>query len=58
MDVHLDGSKSAYAGRLDVIEGPTGRAATDECRESPSTRDNAVADLQLAQAAERGPPGS
>ncbi len=25
MDVHLDVSKSGYAGRLDVIEGPTGR---------------------------------
>lgn len=25
IDVHLDVSKSGYAGRLDVIEGPTGR---------------------------------
>ena len=25
MDVHLDVSKSGYAGRLNVIEGPTGR---------------------------------
>jgi len=25
MDVHLDVSSDGYAGRLDVIEGPTGR---------------------------------
>jgi len=25
IDVHLDVSKSGYAGRLDVVEGPTGR---------------------------------
>ncbi|MFA1678121.1 hypothetical protein ACDY97_36960 [Rhizobium mongolense] len=34
MDAHLDVSTSGYGGRLEVLEGPTGRRARSEAEKA------------------------
>lgn len=53
MDVQLDVSKSGYAGRLDVIEGPTGRRQRTNAEKARIAAESLKAGASIAEMARR-----
>jgi len=53
MDVHLDVSSGGYAGRLDVIEGPTGRRQRSEEERVRIAAESLMPGVRVADVARR-----
>ena len=53
MDVHLDVSNSGYAGRLEVLEGPTGRKRRSDEQKARIVAESLVSGVRVADVARR-----
>jgi transposase len=53
MDVHLDVSSEGYAGRLEVIEGPTGRRRRTDAEKARIVAESLMPGVRLADVARR-----
>jgi transposase len=53
MDVHLDVSTSGYAGRLEVLEGPTGRRVRSEAEKARIAAESLVPGMQVTEVARK-----
>ncbi|TCU38908.1 hypothetical protein EV129_104519, partial [Rhizobium azibense] len=48
MDVHLDVSNAGYVGRMDVIEGPTGRRRRTDAEKMRIAAESLVAGARVS----------
>lgn len=53
MDVHLDVSREGYGGRLEVIEGPTGRRRRSDAEKARIVAESLVPGVTVADVARR-----
>jgi transposase len=53
MDVHLDVSTAGYAGRLEVLEGPTGRRVRSEADRARIAAESLMPGVQVAAVARK-----
>lgn len=53
MDVHLDVSTTGYAGRLEVLEGPTGRRVRSEADKARIAAESLMPGVQVAAIARK-----
>ena len=53
MDVHLDVSRDGYVGRLEVIEGPTGRRRRSDAEKARIVAESLVPGVKVADVARR-----
>ena len=53
VDVHLDVSSSGYAGRLEVLEGPTGRKRRSDGEKTRIVAESLVPGVRVAEVARR-----
>ena len=53
MDVHLDVSTTGYAGRLEVLEGPTGRRVRSEAEKARIAAESLMPGVQVAAVARK-----
>ncbi|APO69847.1 IS66 family insertion sequence transposase protein (plasmid) [Rhizobium gallicum] len=53
MDVHLDVSNAGYVGRMDVIEGPTGRRRRTDAEKMRIAAESLVAGARVSEVARR-----
>ena len=53
MDVHLDVPTTGYAGRLEVLEGPTGRRVRSEADKARIAAESLVPGVQVAAVARK-----
>lgn len=53
MDVHLDVSNGGYAGRLEVIEGPTGRRRRSDEEKARIVAESLLPGVRVAEVARR-----
>jgi transposase len=53
MDVHLDVPTTGYAGRLEVLEGPTGRRVRSEADKSRIAAESLMPGVQVAAVARK-----
>lgn len=53
MDVHLDGSNSGFAGRLEVIEGPTGRRQRSRAEKARIVAESLMPGMRVAEVARK-----
>ena len=53
MDVHLDVSTAGYAGRLEVLEGPTGRRVRSEADKARIAAESLMPGVQVAAVARK-----
>ncbi|MER9845396.1 transposase [Mesorhizobium australicum] len=53
MDVHLDVPKAGYAGRLEVLEGPTGRRVRSEADRARIAAESLMPGVQVAAVARK-----
>ena len=53
MDAHLDVSKDGYGGRLEVIEGPTGRRRRSDAEKARIVAESLVPGAKVADVARR-----
>jgi hypothetical protein len=49
MDVHLDVSTTGYAGRLEVLEGPTGRRVRSEADKARIAAESLMPGVQVCR---------
>jgi transposase len=53
MDVHLDVSTAGYGGRLEVLEGPTGRRVRSEAEKARIAAESLMPGMQVAAIARK-----
>ena len=53
MDVHLDVSRDGYGGRLEVIEGPTGRRRRSDAEKARIVAESLMPGVKVADVARR-----